>query len=118
MKIGEIPIRIFALIMANDLLDTVAQLFMKKGVGHFDSIFLWLGILFYVVNFFLWMMILTKVDLSIAIPMASVGYILIPLASILFLHEQVNLMRWIGIGFIMLGVYFVSKSKLPEKINA
>ena len=60
------------------------------------------------------MNILSKIDLSVALPLASVGYILIPVAAILFLHEHLSPTRWIGLGLIVLGIYFVSKTKSSE----
>jgi len=101
----------FALIVFLDVLDTASQLFMKKGIGHLDNAYFWIGLLIYISTFFLWMRILSKVDLSIALPIASVGYMLIPVASVFFLHEQVSILRWAGIFLIVAGVYFVSKSK-------
>lgn len=43
---------------------------------------------------------LSKIDLSVAVPIASFSYILIPLSSALFLGESVSLFRWIGVIFI------------------
>jgi len=111
MKIGKIPIKIFSLIMFLDVLDTVAQLLMKKGIGHLDETYFWVGFFIYISTFFLWMRILSKIDLSIALPVASIGYMLIPIASVAFLHEQVSMVCWAGICFIVLGVSFVSKSE-------
>ena len=128
-KIKKLPLRIFFLIVLNDLIDTAAQLLMKKGLGHADLIsissflhhffnfsnhdifFFWTGLIIYISNFFLWMGILSTIDLTIALPLASAGYILIPLAAIFFLHEFVSPLRWLGLALIVFGIYFVSHSK-------
>jgi len=128
-KIKQLPLKIFLLIVISDLLDTNAQLLIKKGLGLTDlssitsffqhlinfanpDIFLfWIGLMIYLFNFFLWMNILSKTDLSVALPLASFSYILIPIAAILFLHEFVPPTRWLGLVFIVLGIYFVSQSK-------
>jgi len=60
--------------------------------------------------FIIWSTILSKIDLSIAVPIASFSYILVALVSILFLHETINLLRWMGIFLILTGVIFVSVS--------
>jgi drug/metabolite transporter (DMT)-like permease len=60
--------------------------------------------------FIIWSAILSKIDLSVAVPIASFSYILVALVSILFLNETVSLLRWIGIFFILSGVIFVSAS--------
>jgi drug/metabolite transporter (DMT)-like permease len=116
-KINQLPVKIFLLIAACDLLDTAGQLLMKKGIHHlmdfsFPDIFLfWLGLAIYLSNFFLWMNVLSKTDLSIALPLASISYILIPLTAIFFLHEHVSALRWLGLAFILLGINFISQSK-------
>ena len=133
MKRSHLTLEIFALIVLNDLIDTIAQLLMKTGltqtgissvnlgnlavfaVKNSSSVFLWLGILVYAMNFFIWIVILYKVDLSIAMPVGSFAYIFIPISAILFLHEHVSPVRWIGIICIILGIHFVSQSKKPMK---
>ena len=129
MKIGELPLRVFFLIVVNDLSDTAAQVLMKKGLGHIDAVsigsfvthvtalhgpgifFFLAGVLIYLSNFFIWMKILSKADLSIVLPIGSISYILIPIAAVLFLHEHVGLIRWAGLCFIVLGIHCVSRSK-------
>ena len=122
IKIGQLPLKIFLFIVINDLLDTAAQLLMKTGIHHLfdltnhDFFLFWMGVAIYLFNFFLWMKILSKIDLSVALPLASSSYILIPVAAIFFLHEFVSPLRWLGLVFIVLGIYFVSQSK-PSKVK-
>lgn len=133
-KINQLTIKIFILIVISDLLDTNAQLLIKKGLGLTDlssitsffqhlinftnpNIFLfWIGLIIYLFNFFLWMHILSKTDLSVALPLASISYILIPIAAGFFLHEYVSPIRWLGLVFILLGIYSVSQSK-PSRVK-
>jgi drug/metabolite transporter (DMT)-like permease len=133
VKKSHLTLKIFALIILNDIGDTIAQLIMKKGLiqtgissvnlgnifefaaRNASSAMIWLGILFYVLNFFIWIVILYKVDLSIAMPVGSTCYIFVPLAAMLFLHEQIGLIRWAGILCIVLGIHFVSQSKKSVK---
>jgi drug/metabolite transporter (DMT)-like permease len=125
----SLTLKIFALIVLNDLGDTVAQIFLKKGImatgidglalGELGELvmralaspLLWAGVLVYALNFFLWILILYKVDLSVAMPVGSTGYIFVPIAASLFLHEHVSLLRWAGIALIVLGIHFVSQTK-------
>lgn len=127
-KRGHLTLKIFALIVLNDLGDTLAQLLMKKGLIHTgissvtfgnilefcarnsSSVLLWLGIAVQLLNFFIWIVILYKVDLSIAMPVGSTCYIFIPIAAAIFLHEHVSLLRWAGIIMIVFGIHFVSQS--------
>ena len=126
---GHLTLKIFALLVLNDLVDTLAQLLMKKGLIHTgissvtfgnilefcarnsSSVLLWLGIIVQVLNFFIWIVILYKVDLSIAMPVGSTSYIFIPIVAAIFLHEHVSLLRWAGIIMVALGIHFVSQSK-------
>ena len=111
---SHLTLKIFLLIVLSDIVDTAAQLIMKKGLVD-SSLLVWIGVLIYVLNFFIWIVILYKIDLSIAMPMGSISYILVPIAAILFLHERVDLLRWAGIGCIVLGIYFVAQSKKPAE---
>lgn len=134
MKKGHLTLKIFALLVLNDLGDTLAQFLMKKGlVGtgidsvtfanfwHFaaagaSSLSLWMGIAIHVLNFFVWIVILYKIDLSIAMPVGSTSYIFIPIVAAIFLGEHVGPLRWAGIALIILGIHFVSQSKKqPEE---
>ncbi len=128
---GRLTLKIFALLVLNDLGDTLAQFLMKKGLLHTGissvtfanilefcsanshSLLLWLGIIVQALNFFIWIVILYKIDLSIAMPAGSTSYIFIPIVAALFLHEHVSLLRWAGIIMIALGIHFVSQSKKP-----
>ncbi len=133
MKNHQLTLKIFALIVLNDIGDTIAQLLMKKGLvqtgissvtlsnivefvtRNASSGFVWLGIIFYAFNFFTWIVILYKVDLSIAMPVGSTSYIFIPIMAVIFLHEHVSLLRWAGILLIVLGIHFVSQSRRPQE---
>jgi drug/metabolite transporter (DMT)-like permease len=129
MKQNHLTLKIFSLIILNDIVDTIAQLLMKKGLvvtgissvtlsnlAEFaaksaSSFLLWLGIIFYGLNFLIWIIILYKVDLSIAMPVGSSSYILVPIVAIIFLHEHVSLLQWLGVLCIVVGIHFVSQSK-------
>lgn len=120
--------KVFFLIVLTDMGNSAAQLLMKMGMLHpaGDSISLttllhffsgnvfspliWAGILIYVLSFFTWIIVLSKIDLSMAIPLATTDYIIIPLLAIFFLGEYVSLLRWLGIAAIVSGIFFVSQS--------
>lgn len=116
------------LIIMTDVGESIAQLFMKTGLNGIgitsitfsnfaeftlkgaSSPLVWLGIGVYIVNFFIWITILSRIDLSVAVPVGSTSYILVPILSIIFLHETVSPARWLGIAFIIGGIHFVAKS--------
>lgn len=125
----RITLKILFFLVLTDFLETFTHLCFKKSAlleqevvitGIYDaayflqtvfsSPFLWAGILSVTVTFIIWSSLLSKIDLSVAVPICSFSYILVPLASIIFLREEVGLFRWAGVAFILLGVIFVSLS--------
>lgn len=125
----RLTLRVILFLVFSDILETFTQFCFKKGVlsqsgldikifsdilnffmGVFSSWFLWLGLLSVILTFVIWSTILSKVDLSVAVPVASFSYILIPIVSIIFLQEKISVLRWSGIFFILIGVIFVSLS--------
>ena len=128
-KAGGITLRIFLAIFLNDVIDALAQVLMKKGIvggavtpwGIHDLLFfvtqnavsplVITGIILYALNFFLWIIILTKIDLSLAVPLGSTTYALIPFSAVVFLHERISMMGVVGILCVILGILVLSKSK-------
>lgn len=125
----NLTLKILLFLVFSDILETFLQFCFKKSAltqagfnikvfsdifsflsGAFSSWFLWLGLLSVVLVFIIWSTVLSKIDLSVAVPVASFSYILVPLVSIIFLHEKITILRWIGILFILMGVIFVSLS--------
>ena len=122
----KLTIKIFLFLIFSDVLETFHQFCFKKSAllendpditGFFDALlffkavfsspFFWVGLLSLILMFMIWSTILSKIDLSVAVPIASFSYILVALVSILFLHETISLLRWIGISLILAGVIFV-----------
>jgi drug/metabolite transporter (DMT)-like permease len=62
------------------------------------------------VFFFLWLAVLSWEDLSVALPMQALNYILVAFLSQYFLHEAVSPMRWAGTVLVAVGVIMITKS--------
>ncbi len=58
----------------------------------------------------IWLAVLSRVELSWAYPMLSLGYLFVVLTSWFFLGEAFSLLRVMGTLFICLGVYFIFRS--------
>lgn len=119
---GIFLLKVIALIIIKDTIESVGDLSFKIGalstginnitisnVLEFtskvtSSPWLWIGVILYLANFFLWIALLSRVDLSIAFPMSSLTYIIVPVLAIVFLQEKVHAVRWAGIFFIIIGV--------------
>lgn len=59
-------------------------------------------------GFFMWL--LSKYEISLIIPISSISFIFSLIAGTLIFNEHINAIRFIGVFFIMLGVYFVIRN--------
>ncbi len=118
----------FSLVMCGVFLNAVAQLLLKAGtnaVGTFEfstsnllpvgwklatQPYIVGGLGCYVMSVVVWIMALSRVEVSIAYPMLSVGYVLNAAAAWYLFGEAVTLTRMVGIGVIILGVFIVARS--------
>ncbi len=118
----------FGLILTGVVLNAVAQLLLKAGVnavGMFEfsganvipvGIKLasqWPivgGLACYVLSVIVWILGLSRVDVSIAYPMLSLGYVLNALGAWWLFGEAVTVQRMLGIGIILVGVYVLARS--------
>jgi len=58
----------------------------------------------FVTSMILWVFVLRKLELSIAYPMVSLGYVFVMLLSFYFLQEPMYLTKILGTGLIIIGV--------------
>ncbi len=68
------------------------------------------GTCFLAIFFFLWLAVLSWEDLSVALPMQALNYILVAFLSQYFLHEVVSPLRWAGTVLVAIGVMMITKS--------
>jgi multidrug transporter EmrE-like cation transporter len=117
-----------ALVAAAVLLGTAGQLLLKAGtnaVGHFEFTLanalpvglrvvleprIAGGVACYAAGLVIWIMALSRTEVSVAYPMLSVGFALNALLAWWLLGEGVNAQRLAGIAVIMLGVWLVARS--------
>ncbi|MGB0128295.1 MAG: SMR family transporter [Rhodocyclaceae bacterium] len=118
----------FTLILTGVLLNAAAQLLLKAGtnaIGHFefhvDNVLpvglklafephIASGMACYAISLVVWIMALSRVPVSIAYPMLSIGYVINAIVAYYWLGESVSLIRLVGIGIIVLGVVVVARS--------
>ena len=116
------------LILCGVLLNAAAQLALKQGmrqIGYFDFTFgnipqvvwavaangyIWSGLTCYVVSVVVWLLVLSRVEVSYAYPLLSVGYIVTACAGWLFFQESLSLTRLLGIAVICLGVFLITRT--------
>jgi drug/metabolite transporter (DMT)-like permease len=69
-----------------------------------------LGTAMQAVYFGLWLAVLSWEDLSVALPLQALSYIVVAFLAQWFLGENVSPMRWAGISLVCLGVVLITKS--------
>ncbi|MBB3007713.1 MULTISPECIES: EamA family transporter [Cupriavidus] len=118
----------FAFILSGVLLNAAAQLLLKAGVNAVGAITLdrgtllvtalrvltqWpvlAGLTLYVVSVGVWIVGLSRVDVSIAYPMLSLGYVVNALAAWWLFGEIIGPLRVAGILLILAGVFLIARS--------
>jgi multidrug transporter EmrE-like cation transporter len=75
-----------------------------------ENIFLWVSFSCYGLSILIWIIVLSKVEVSYAYAFSSLGYVLITIAGALLLHEQVSALRVAGIIIVCCGIILVARS--------
>ena len=117
-----------AFILLGVLLNAAAQLLLKAGtnaVGRFEFTAANIvpigtklafephiagGVACYVVSLVVWLVGLSRVEVSVAYPMLSIGYVINALAAWYLFGESLTAQKLVGIGFIVAGVFLVTRS--------
>jgi multidrug transporter EmrE-like cation transporter len=118
----------FSLVVTGVLLNAAAQLMLKAGtnaIGVFEFAshnvvpigwkiatqpYILGGISCYVVSVVVWILALSRVEVSMAYPMLSIGYVVNAIAAWYLFGEAVTAARLAGIGIIVVGVFIVARS--------
>lgn len=118
----------FALVLAGVLLNACAQLLIKAGAttaGHFsftpDHIIraglhfatqwqILAGLACYAVSVVVWILALTRVQVSVAYPMLSLGYLVTAVAAWWLFGEALSVHKLLGIAVIIAGVVLLARS--------
>lgn len=72
------------------------------------------GILLYAISAVFWLVVLSRVALSVAYPMVAIGYVVVVIYSRFVFKEEVKLIAWIGLVLIVIGVIITAQG-LPSK---
>lgn len=119
----------FSIILAGVVLNSAAQLMLKAGartlgavsMGSASSLmqaawsaatqpWIGLGLVCYFVSAALWIVALTRVDVTIAYPMLSMGYVIAAVLAWQLFGESLNAGRVAGIAIILIGVVVLARS--------
>jgi len=118
----------FGFILTGIMLNALAQLLLKAGTNAVGAIHLNAGNLLptaiklatqlpiigglscYVVSVVVWIIGLSRVDVTIAYPLLSLGYIVNAFGAWYFLGEALSAQRILAIGVIIAGVALLARS--------
>jgi len=118
----------FSLLLTGVLLNAGAQLLLKAGtnrIGEFafsvENIVpigvkvatnppILAGLACYVVSVVIWILALSRVPVSVAYPLLSIGYIVNAIAAWYLFGESLGAQKLVGIAFIIAGVWLVARS--------
>lgn len=124
----DIGMHSFLLIVAAILVGSAAQLLLKSGMNRLGSVhfsmanawnlafqlvtspFIILGTCGYAVGMIIWLAVLARMEVSVAQPMLSLGYVITAVSGYYLFGENLSPMRICGILVIILGVFLVSRS--------
>ena len=117
-----------ALVLSGVLLNAIAQLLLKAGAGSLAGLELRpanalliagrlvvsmpiiAGLACYALSVVLWILALVRVEVSVAYPMLSLGYVVNAVAAWWLFGENLSGARLAGIGVILVGVWLVARS--------
>ena len=117
-----------ALVLTGVLLNAIAQLLLKAGAGALGGIELRAanapliagrllangpiiaGLGCYAISVVVWILALARVEVSVAYPMLSLGYVVNALAAWWLFDENLGGARVAGIAVILVGVWLVARS--------
>lgn len=71
---------------------------------------LWAGLVLFGISALFWLVVLSRVNLSVAYPLVGVSYILVVAIGRFVLNEEVPPIRWVGVSVIALGIAMIGLS--------
>jgi multidrug transporter EmrE-like cation transporter len=115
------------LVLLSLSLSATAQVLLRKGMLAFTtssilanlqqfasalvtSPWIWAGLACYGASVAPWLVVLSRLPVSVAYPLVSIGYVLTAAAAALFLGETLSATRVVGIALICLGVFVISRA--------
>ncbi len=117
---------VLAIVFTCIILGSIGQILLKKGLNAVGGIeaselistklftvlfnpLVFLGLVFYGVSMILWLVALSKHDVSAIYPLVSFGYVLTAIFAMIFLKEVVTINKWMGIFLVVMGAFLILK---------
>jgi drug/metabolite transporter (DMT)-like permease len=118
----------FGFIISGVILNAFAQLFLKAGTNAVGAIHLtadnWFatgwklatqlpilaGLACYAISLVVWVIGLSRADVTMAYPMLSLGYVVTAVLAWMFLGEIITVQRMVALAVIMIGVAMLART--------
>ncbi|MCK9374708.1 MAG: EamA family transporter [Syntrophobacterales bacterium] len=119
---------VLILILLDVILNVTGQLSLKYGmarIGNFSislatlppvflkaatNFYVLLGLVCYGMGFMVWLIVLSKAEVSYAYPLISLGYVFTAILARAMFGEAVSVTRMVGIMVTCLGVFLIARS--------
>ncbi len=106
----------------------ISQLLFKKGVGSLNltnisiahalelivsilkNPYIVTGLFFYGISFVIWLVVLSRMKLSVAYPITSMNFVFVLFASYYLFGEKISITQLGGISLIIIGVIALAKT--------
>ncbi len=111
------------------IFSAMGQILMRTGMGQvgeitsiqqlfnlgtifkmFTNLYVVAGILCFASMIIVWLAAISTLKISFAYPLASLVYVITAIAALIFLKEDITLLRWVGIFFVAGGCVLISIS--------
>jgi multidrug transporter EmrE-like cation transporter len=88
------------------------QKMIPQLVHAIFNVYILLGIIMYLLSLFVWLVVLSDTELSIAYPLLSLAYIATFILGVIFLGESITINKIVGIIIICSGVFVLTQNFL------
>lgn len=115
----------YFLLIISILLGSLGHLSLKNGINQVGNLslsllvkkfaqialnfYVVLGFFFFITSTALWLVVISKIPISVAYPMVSLGYVFAVVIAKLMLKEEITLHKMAGVALICGGVFFISR---------
>src|ERR1041385_1876013 len=123
-------LKFFVILFVGLVLESTGIVFLKRGMTQIGDMprvsaseitrviksgitnrYILLGVFFEALFFACLLVLMSGNEISFLWPMTSLTFVFSTIAAIVFLHERVSSIRWVGVVFIMIGAACISYSE-------
>lgn len=121
------PLSQLILVLSAVILNSIAQLVLKAGTNSLGILllpdkniiysiiriifqpYIFTGLFLYIFSFGVWIFVLSKLEVSVAYPLLSIGYLFSLILAWFFFGEVITFNKSLGILFLMVGTFFITR---------